>query len=90
MPFYPFLGEGSRTKIDYSKKGTLVLTSLLEEDVRQLSGQQHTCPKRMDQIGPFGVSFLSHVESCPRKVNLKFFPSEQDGHPERALFYGFY
>ena len=26
-PFYPFLGEGSPTKIDYSKKGTLILTS---------------------------------------------------------------
>ena len=25
-----FLGEGSPTKIDYRKKGTLILTSLLE------------------------------------------------------------
>ena len=31
MPFYPFLGEGSPTKLDYRKKGTLILTSLLEE-----------------------------------------------------------
>ena len=31
MPFYPFLGEGSPTKIDYRKKGTLILTSLLED-----------------------------------------------------------
>ena len=32
VPFYPFLGEeGSPTKIDYSKKGTLILTSLLED-----------------------------------------------------------
>ena len=30
MSFYPFLGEGSPTKIDYRKKGTLILTSLLE------------------------------------------------------------
>ena len=30
MPFLtPFLGEGSPTKIDYGKKGTLILTSLL-------------------------------------------------------------
>ena len=31
MPFYPFWGEGSPTKIDYRKKkvGTLILTSLL-------------------------------------------------------------
>ena len=31
MPFYPFLGEGSPTAIDYRKKGTLILTSLLED-----------------------------------------------------------
>ena len=31
MPFNPFFGEGSPTKIDYRKKGTLVLTSLLED-----------------------------------------------------------
>ena len=28
VPFYPFFGEGSPTKIDYSKKGTLIPTSL--------------------------------------------------------------
>ena len=27
----PFLGEGSRTKTDYRKTGTLILTSLLED-----------------------------------------------------------
>ena len=32
MPFLPTcLGEGSPTKIDYRKKGTLILTSLLED-----------------------------------------------------------
>ena len=31
MPFYPFLGEASPTKIDYRKKHTLILTSLLED-----------------------------------------------------------
>ena len=32
MPFLtPFLGEGSPTKIDYTKKGTLILTCLLED-----------------------------------------------------------
>ena len=30
MPFHSFLGEGSPTKIDYRKKGALILTSLLE------------------------------------------------------------
>ena len=29
MPFCPFFGEGSPTKIDYRKKGTIILTSLL-------------------------------------------------------------
>ena len=28
---HPLLGEGSPTKIDYRKKGTLILTSLLED-----------------------------------------------------------
>ena len=31
VPFYPFLGEGSSTQIDYRQKGTLILTSLLEQ-----------------------------------------------------------
>ena len=31
MPFYPFLGEGSPTKIDYRKQGTLILTSIVED-----------------------------------------------------------
>ena len=31
MPFYTFLGEGSPTKLDYRKKGILILTSLLED-----------------------------------------------------------
>ena len=29
--FLPFLGEGSPTEIGYRKKGTLLLTSLLED-----------------------------------------------------------
>ena len=31
MPFYPFFGEGSPTKINYREKGTLILTSLLQD-----------------------------------------------------------
>ena len=31
VPFYPFWEEGSPTKIDYSKKGALIQTSLLED-----------------------------------------------------------
>ena len=36
MPFYSVLGEGSPTKIDYRKKGTLILTSLLEDLVKNM------------------------------------------------------
>ena len=39
-----FLGEGSPTKIDYRKKGTLILTSLLEGLVNSLkSSVVHCC-----------------------------------------------
>ena len=31
VPVYPFLGEGSPTKIDYRRKGTPIVTSLLED-----------------------------------------------------------
>ena len=31
MPFSPVLGEGSPTTIDYGEKGTLIVTSLLED-----------------------------------------------------------
>ena len=31
MPFDPFLGEGSPSKVDNEKKGTLILSSLLED-----------------------------------------------------------
>ena len=34
----PFVGEGSPTKIDYRKKGTLILTSLLEDLVVNQDG----------------------------------------------------
>ena len=51
MPIYPFLGEGSPTKIDYRKKGTLMLTFLLEDLVYViilcLSRLQHGCGSKM-------------------------------------------
>ena len=31
QPFYPLLGEGSLSKIDYRKRVPLILTSLLED-----------------------------------------------------------
>ena len=37
VPFYPFLGQGSPTKIDYrTRTGTLIPTSLLEDLVAQI------------------------------------------------------
>ena len=41
MPFYSFLGEGSPNKIDYRKKGTLILTSLQEDLVGPTFGFQN-------------------------------------------------
>ena len=52
MPCYPFLGEGSPTKIDYRKKGTLILTSLLE-DLDKVSIHSETA-----YLGPHGFSSL--------------------------------
>ena len=40
VPFEPFLGEGSPTKIEDRKKGALVLTSLLEDLEHVLEPQQ--------------------------------------------------
>ena len=43
VPFCPFWGESSPAKIDYSKKGTLILTSLLE-DLVMFTPYQSTLP----------------------------------------------
>ena len=45
VPIYPFLGEGSPTKIDYRKKGTLLLTFLLEDldYMEHISHTTHQC-----------------------------------------------
>ena len=41
MPFCPFLGEGSPAKIDYRKKGTLILASLLEDPDIKGNQEEH-------------------------------------------------
>ena len=38
VPFYPFLGEGSPTQINYRRKGDLILSSLLEDLVSDKLG----------------------------------------------------
>ena len=61
MPFLtPFLGEGSPTNIDYRKKGTLILTSLLEVESRLWPINCDTKPisKWNDPSGP-GITTVS-------------------------------
>ena len=66
VPFYPFLGEGSPSKIDYRKKGTLILTSLREElgyiyhlSSLPLSSSFSCAPTRLADL-----QFLALFSSC--------------------------
>ena len=72
VPFYPFLGEGSPTRIEYRKKGTLmyILTSLLEDLVYEyiyiyifllvsLSSHQQRGTHAHLKHGPY--SFVGHL-----------------------------
>ena len=54
MPFVtPFFGEGSPTKIDYRNKGTLILTSLLEDLAGKPKGKPGAAQKIIGTIaGP--------------------------------------
>ena len=69
----PFLGEGSAPKIDHRKKGTLILTSLLE-DLGLL-----TCPNT--QVFPPG---LQEFKASPKAKDTKATPKAKD----RAGFEG--
>ena len=57
VPFYPFWGEGSPTKIDYRKKGTLILSSLVEDlvsfwgSLKTQPRTEPTCYLRMSRKG---------------------------------------
>ena len=77
VPFYPFLGEGSPTKIDYRKKsGTLILSSLLVdlERFEQWRLRPPMCNSRMDswhrELGSqdFGLHLSFHIPSAHKKV----------------------
>ena len=46
VPIYPFLGEGSPTKIDYREKGTLILTSQMWR-----TWSANTIAVKLDQSG---------------------------------------
>ena len=52
VPFYPCLGEGSPTKMDYKKKGTLILTSLLEDLANCQVDPQSVDPMSFSSVPP--------------------------------------
>ena len=64
MPFYPCLGEGSPTKIDYRKKGTLILTSLLQDLAD--TGTHMVDGARIRLVGPRGVDKRNEQARCDR------------------------
>ena len=72
--FYPSLGEGSPTKIDYRKKGTLILTSLLE-DLVPVSVESESSAIRLRSRSPFplpgAIPRLFHASpgGAPRNVD---------------------
>ena len=70
VPFYPFWGEGSPTKIDHRKKGTLVLASLLEDldDLRSRNLTQYTSNRPLNIKFPF--VFILH-RTCGVRSQLR-------------------
>ena len=48
VPFHLFFWEGSHTKIGYSKKGTLIVTSLLEDLVNVPKWHLGKCNQRLE------------------------------------------
>ena len=65
VPFYPFLGEGSPTEIDYRKQGTLILTSLLQDS--HLGGIGHELFMSLFHDG-FGHALSPHFYHLERSV----------------------
>ena len=74
MPFYPFLGEGSPTKMDYRKKGTLILTSL-QEDLARVCLKMGT---RSPHNGwcPCSFPFKTSLERVPHVASNNETPTE--------------
>ena len=66
VAFFPFLGEGSPTKIDYRKNGTLILTSLLEDSSLVLFA---IC---LDGVCAFAGVFSSSATSRLHKFHVRF------------------
>ena len=76
VPFYPFVGEGPPTKIEYRKeKCTLILTSLLEHPVKQWQGfceDWQAEPYKRPGRGPLKTHLekFEMVRALARKTNL--------------------
>ena len=81
MPFYPFLGEGSSAKKDYGKKGTLVLTSLLED--LELLAVYAMKPQGAGSFG-LGVEVLelrNHPQICSHHMSSECFQERGEELP---------
>ena len=65
VPFYPCSGEGSPTKTDYGKKGTLILSSLLE-DLGSI------CPRYSLWLNPWHYFQWPLSRSVSRSVSREF------------------
>ena len=107
MPFYPFLGEttsrspssvlqpfvaeGSPTKIDYRKKGNLILTFLLEDlDL----AKEHSISLMMSaNLGPpvvpfylfFGETKIDYTEKKKNTLILNFLLEDLDLAKEHSI-----
>ena len=83
---YPFLGEGSPTKIDYRKKGALIPTSLLENLDILVDSTSHAIYKKEGWVLPAAfpsdqiAASACPTRSCPRLHAHAQMPS-CTGHP---------
>ena len=69
VPFYPFLGEGSPTKIDYRKKGTHILNSLLEG----LDDVPYSFAGGVPQVKNQSQTWLDYCASVPAPSCSRYF-----------------
>ena len=68
VPFLPFFGGGSPTKIDYSKKLVPTYSNLSTEGPRLVAVQPHSYPTHIGQaFGPARLALTRKPELVPRK-----------------------
>ena len=91
VPLYPFLGEGSPTKRDYRKKGTLILTSLLEDLVWVGGNTEHPESSSVPSGNPVSPPFGFSSGASPVKPLEDLFSSgrgkRQDGLQKKTCFF---